>query len=277
VMRPRAADSNKGDFGNILVVAGSRGMSGAAVLCGRAALRAGAGLVHVAVPLGVWPMVAAAEACYLTVPLPEDDQGRFGDVLEQVLDVTAGKDVLALGPGLGRSPLLTKLVTGLVTGISLPIVLDADGLNALESQVDVLSQRTAPLILTPHPGEFARLLRTTTAAVQASRDEHALRFAEAHGVTLVLKGHRSVVTDGRRIYRNLTGNPGLASGGTGDVLTGVIAALLGQGLEPFAAAQLGVHVHGLAGDLARDEVGEISLIASDLLDHLPQVFRNLPH
>ncbi len=155
----------------------------------------------------------------------------------------------------------------------MPLVLDADGLYALEQQTDHLRSRPAPSILTPHPGEFARLLGTDTTTVQSQRQDLAVRFAAEHSVVLVLKGHGTIVTDGRRVYHNTTGNPGMATGGTGDVLTGLIAALLGQGLEPFAAAQLGVHLHGLAGDLARDEVGEVSLIASDLLDYLPRTFR----
>ena len=272
---PRPAASNKGDFGRVLIVAGSRGMSGAAVLCGRAALRAGAGLVYVAVPEAVWPVVAAADPCYLTVPLPQDEQGRVGNAREELLRAAAGKDVLALGPGLGRSDALADLTRAVLAETTVPLILDADGVNVFEGHADGLRGRAAPLVLTPHPGEFARLLGTTAAAVQADREGLAVRFATEHGVVLVLKGYHTLVTDGRRLYRNDTGNPGLATGGTGDVLTGVLAALIGQGLAPFAAAQLGVHLHGVAGDLARDEVGEVSLIASDLLEYLPRVFRGL--
>lgn len=273
---PRPADSNKGNFGRVLVVAGSRGMSGAAVLSGRAALRAGAGLVYLAVPEAIWPVVAAADPCYLTVPLPHDEQGRLGDVADALLETAAGKDVLAVGPGLGRSPRLTNLVGRLLAETAVPLILDADGLNALEGQTERLRDRQAPLLLTPHPGEFGRLLSISPNTVQADREGLAVRFAAEQGVLLVLKGHHTLVTDGRRLYRNTTGNPGLATGGTGDVLTGMIAALMGQGLEPFTAAQLGVHLHGLAGDLARDAVGEVSLIASDVLEYLPRVIRSLP-
>ena len=250
-------------------------MSGAAVLTGRAALRAGAGLVYLAVPDAIWPVVASAEPCYLTVPLPSDAEGRFADAGPGLRAAVHGKDVLAIGPGLGRSEALTRLVLGLITETSLPLILDADGLNAILAKPDCLRGRTAPLILTPHPGEFARLLGTDASMVQANREESATQFAADHGVILVLKGHHSLVTDGQRLYRNTSGNPGLATGGTGDVLTGVIAALIGQGMEPFAAAQLGVHVHGFAGDLGRDEIGEVSLIASDLLEFLPRAFRSL--
>ncbi|MBL8799637.1 MAG: NAD(P)H-hydrate dehydratase [Planctomycetia bacterium] len=267
---PRAAESNKGSFGKVLVVAGSRGMSGAAVLCASAALRGGAGLVYLAVPAGIQPIVAMANPCYLTLGLPEDSDGKFGAALPALTEALHGKDVLALGPGLGQSAALAATVRALVASCPVPLVLDADGLNALVGHTDVLS---GPRILTPHPGEFARLLGVTIAQVQAARQSLAVEFAARHRIVLVLKGHRSLVTDGRRVYINQTGNPGMATGGTGDVLTGLIAALLGQGLEPFAAAQLGVYWHGLAGDLARDAVGEVSLIASDVLDCLPRALR----
>jgi ADP-dependent NAD(P)H-hydrate dehydratase len=267
---PRPADSNKGSFGRVLVVAGSRGMSGAAVLCASAALRGGAGLVYLAVPSGIQPVVAVANPCYLTLALPEDTDGKLGDALPVLLDAIQGKDVVAFGPGLGQSSRITAIVGELAAGCQVPVILDADGLNALRGQTDALAGQR---ILTPHPGEFARLLGTEVAQVQAARQALAVEFAGRHRVVLVLKGHRSIVTDGRRVYVNTTGNPGMATGGTGDVLTGLIAALVGQGLEPFAAAQLGVYWHGLAGDLAREAVGEVSLIATDLLDYLPNAIR----
>jgi NAD(P)H-hydrate epimerase len=275
VLAPRAADSNKGDFGRVLVVAGSRGMSGAAVLCAGAALRGGAGLVYLATPQDVQPITAAANPCYLTVPLPQDGDGRLAAEAEgPLLAAARGKDVLAFGPGVGQGEAILGLLTSLLTHSPAPTVIDADGLNCLVGHTDRIRGRAAPLILTPHPGEFARLTGTSIADVQAHRQEAAVRFAAEHGLVLVLKGHATLVTDGRRVYRNCTGNPGMATGGTGDVLTGLIAALLGQKLEAFAAAQLGVHLHGLAGDLARDDVGEVALIASDLLACLPRALRS---
>lgn len=269
----RRPDSNKGTFGRVLVVAGSRGMSGAAVLCGSAALRAGAGLVTVALPQSVWPVVAAGNPCLLTAPMPEDEAGRFSEAAQgRLTQLAATQDVLAVGPGLGRSRELSALVNVLLV-VDKPLVLDADGLNALEGQTDRLRGRSDPPVLTPHPGEFARLLGIEIAAVQAQRQELAPQFAAEHKLVLVLKGHGTVVTDGRRLYVNTTGNAGMATAGTGDVLTGMIAALMGQGLPAFEAAQLGVHIHGLAGDLARDELGEVSLMATDLLEYLPRAFR----
>lgn len=273
---PRPADSNKGTFGRVLVVAGSTGMAGAAVLCGSAALRGGAGLVRVAVSREILPQVAAGNPCYTTAPLPHDEHGRLAAAAEvELLALASANDVLACGPGLGRSPAVAALVEALVTRTPAPLVLDADGLNAFEGRADRLRGRPGPLVLTPHPGEFARLLGCDPATVQARRQELAARFAAEHGLVLLLKGHRTVVTDGRRLWLNPTGNPGMATAGSGDVLTGLIAALLGQRLEPFAAAQLGAYLHGKAGDLARDAVGEVSLIASDLLDHLPRAFLGL--
>jgi NAD(P)H-hydrate epimerase len=272
MLAPREPESNKGDFGRVLVVAGSRGMSGAAVLCGSAALRGGAGLVTVAGPEDTLPIVAAGNPCYLTAPLSNDREGKLANVTAKVLELVQANDVAAVGPGLGRSAPIAKLIADLVGNIQIPLVLDADGINALINQTDSLKSHTAPIILTPHPGEFARLLDCDVPTIQARRQELAVEFAATFQVILVLKGHGTIVTDGRQVYHNQTGNPGMATGGTGDVLTGLIAALLGQKLAPFAAAQLGVYLHGLAGDLAQEELGQISLIASDLLSFLPKAF-----
>jgi NAD(P)H-hydrate epimerase len=273
VLPPRPADSNKGTFGRVLVVAGSRGMSGAAVLCASAALRGGAGLVCLAIPEELLPLVAPANPCYLTVPLPGDGHGRLGwTALPLLQERIQASTVAVVGPGLGQSPELADVVLGILGGTATPLVLDADALNLLAGHTERLQGHQAPVVITPHPGEFARLLGCDVATVQANREYLPVHFALERGVTVVLKGHGTVVTDGRRLYRNPTGNPGLATGGTGDVLAGLIGALLAQKLEPFAAAQLGVYLHGLAGDLARDEVGEVSLVASDLLTALPRAF-----
>src|SRR6266849_2639070 len=254
----RAADSNKGSYGKDLVVAGSRGMSGAAVLCGSGALRGGAGLV----------IVAVGNPCYLTAPLPQDEHGKLSTLAEaRILELAQVNDIAAIGPGLGQSAEIKQLLSHLIRDIKMPMVLDADGINALAGQTDSLKDHAAPIILTPHPGEFARLIGCDVPTVQARRQELAGQFAQKYDAVVVLKGHGTVVTDGRRVFLNPTGNPGMATGGTGDVLTGLIAALLGQGLEPFAAAQLGVYLHGLAGDLAKEDLGEPSLIATDLIDY----------
>jgi NAD(P)H-hydrate epimerase len=271
----RAPESNKGDFGRVLVISGSRGMSGAAILCASAALRSGAGLVTVAVPEGIQVQVAASNPCYMTAPMPQDGVGCFAREAEpMLLDLCSRCDVVAFGPGIGRGDALADLAVSLITQVDKPLVVDADGLNNVAGRLECLQQRWAPLIFTPHPGEFARLVGQETAQVQENRVELAINFASQHAVLMVLKGHGTIVTDGLKYYVNDTGNPGMATGGTGDVLTGIISALLGQGLEPFAAAQLGVFIHGRAGDLARDRLGEMSLIAADLLDYLGPAFRS---
>ena len=270
---PRAPDSNKAHFGRILVVAGSRGMSGAAILCASAALRAGAGLVKAAVPAEILSIVGAGNPCYMTAALPDAD-GRIALSAFRTLEsLSAAHEVSAIGPGLDRSAELSALMVEMVTKVPNPMVIDADGLNALAGQVEKLRREQTLRIITPHPGEFARLLQVDTKTVQAQRHERAVEFARAQNCVVVLKGQGTVVTDGRRVYQNATGNPGMAKGGAGDVLTGVIAALLGQHLAPFEAAQLGVYLHGLAGDLARDQIGEVSLLATDLLDFLPAAIR----
>jgi NAD(P)H-hydrate epimerase len=258
----------------VLVVAGSRGMAGAAVLAGQGALRAGAGLVRIATPAEVFPAVAGQVACCLTQPLAQTPAGTLALAARRALEgLVAANDVVALGPGLGRHRATDFLVRQMVRETAKPLVLDADGLNAVAGAVEELHDARGPRVLTPHPGEMARLCGAgDTAVVQHDRVGVARRFAREHRCVVVLKGHRTVVTDGDRVCVNMTGNPGMATGGTGDVLTGVIAALIGQGLTPLDAAQLGAHVHGLAGDLAADRMGETSLVASDLLDYLPAAF-----
>jgi NAD(P)H-hydrate epimerase len=279
---PRPPDANKGTFGRILVVAGSRGMSGAAVLCASGALRGGAGLVRVAVPEDILPLVAVGNPCYMTRPLPYDPEGRLrAEAGPELAALLRESTVAVLGPGMGQGGALPELLLGLLQQASGPLVLDADALNNLAAHRDCLDGHAGPVVITPHPGEFARLVGSDVAAVQGRRTELAAEFARTHRLVVVLKGHRTVVTDGLGVYVNATGNPGMATGGSGDVLGGLIAALIGQGLKEFAAAQLGVYLHGLAGDLARDDLGETSLIASDLLHYLPRAFlahtRARPH
>ncbi len=275
----RSADSHKGLFGSVLVVAGGRGMAGAAALVGASALRSGAGLVRVACPAEIQPTVASFEPSYMTYPLANDEDGLISYAkarsdLEMCLEKA---DVVALGPGLGQSEDLRKVVRWLVETVDLPMVVDADALNNLVEQDDLLANPPAPRILTPHPGEFARLTGKTTAVIQGDRESAAAEFAlrGAGKLVLVLKGHQTVVTDGQKVYVNGTGNPGMATGGSGDCLTGVIAALVGQGLSPFDASALGVYAHGLAGDIARDQNGEIGLIAGDVVDSLADAFYHI--
>jgi ADP-dependent NAD(P)H-hydrate dehydratase len=273
---PRRPDAHKGDFGRALLIGGSRGMAGAIALAGKSCLRSGAGLVKLAVPECVLETVAGFEPSYMTVSLVCDSAGcLFAQARDQLRPLIDDATCIALGPGLSRSTELTQLVRGLYTSAPKPMVVDADGLNALAAAADGLSTPAGPRILTPHPGEFARLAKTP-ADKKPTRDEQitdAKRLAATHGIVILLKGHRTIITDGSRLAENSTGNPGMATGGTGDVLTGIITALVCQGLAPFDAAVLGAHVHGLAGDLAAAELGQVSLIASDLLRYLPKAFQ----
>lgn len=273
---PRAPDAHKGHFGLALIVGGSRGMAGAAALAGMAALRSGAGLVRVAVPDVCQDLVAGFEPSYMTAGLESDAAGRIAaPAREAVAGLAEAAAVVALGPGLGRSDQLDALVAWLYANLDRPLVIDADALNALAALPGLPPSPPAPRVLTPHPGEFARLSGGKKVRPE-DRGRAAMQYAAAHGVVLVLKGRGTCVTDGRRLRVNATGNPGMATGGAGDVLTGVIAGLACQGLSTYDAASLGTHVHGLAGDLAAAELGQAPLIASDLVRFLPQAFRKLP-
>jgi ADP-dependent NAD(P)H-hydrate dehydratase len=273
----RPADSNKGMYGSVLVIAGSRGMAGAAALVGASALRSGAGLVRVACPAEVQPTVASFEPSYMTYPLDQDDDGliQFKSARKTIARLLEKADVLAIGPGLGQSPGIRDLVQWVIEEVQIPTLLDADSLNALAGQTETLANLRRPVVLTPHPGEFARLTGRSIGEIQSDREGHALALAQADDLVVLLKGVNTVITDGRRVAINSTGNPGMATGGAGDVLTGVIAALMGQKLPAFEAAQLGAYVHGLAGDIARDQNGMVSLIAGDIVDSLADAFYHL--
>ena len=264
----RRDDAHKGDCGRVLVVAGSRGMSGAACLAGSAALRGGAGLVTLAVPEGILPIVSIYEPSYLTLGLPEDSNGRIRTgAMPRLNDVLSTQSAIAIGPGLGQSAGLLDLVGELYSSVPLPLVVDADALNLLSKRPYLLTrpEEGAPRILTPHPGEFSRLTGLDASVIQQDRQRHAIEFAKKHRVVLLLKGRETIITDGIKLAINTTGNSGLATGGSGDVLTGLIAALLAQGMAALDAAHLGAHLHGVAGDLAAEELSKPGMIASDLL------------
>lgn len=283
LVEPRAPDSHKGNFGHVLILAGSVGKTGAAAMAARAALRAGAGLVTVATTKSAQPVVAALGMEYMTEPLPETEAGTISlGALDRLDELVKGKTALALGPGLGQAPEAAECVRKLVNKHDLPLVLDADGLNAFAGCAESLRPKSiafnSPTVLTPHPGEMARLIGKETAEIQTRRVEAAREFAERHGHILVLKGHRTLIAGpGGQVWVNPTGNPGMATGGAGDVLTGIIAGLLGQHLSRPAheVAAAGVYLHGLAGDIAAEKYGQVSMIAGDLLEAIPRAFQNL--
>lgn len=273
-LKPRPIDAHKGDFGKVCIIAGSRGMSGAAALAGRAALRAGAGLVRVATPKSVLPIVASIEPCFTTIALPEDSSGRISaKAIHTILEVTAQNDAVAFGPGVGISGALRSVLEALLGQEKLRLVVDADGLNNLAGIKSWPARMKAKLILTPHPGEMKRLWSGLfREQPPADRQEQAVKLAQQTRAVVVLKGAGTVVTDGEKIYINKTGNPGMATAGSGDVLTGVITALTGQRLSNFDAAVLGVHIHGSAGDIAAEKLGQTSLIATDIAQALGDAF-----
>jgi len=265
----RAADSHKGDFGRVLVIAGSVGRTGAAHLSAMGALRSGAGLVTVATPRSCVATIASMAPEYMTEPLEETASGTVDfAAIERVLELKA--DVIAVGPGLGQSPGTAAFVQALVERAGVPIVLDADGLNAFAGDPDRLVGRDGvDVIITPHPGEMARLVNMSIEAVQHDRLTFAREFATSHRVHTILKGHRTVIAGPEgRTFVNLTGNAGMATGGTGDVLTGMIAAWFAQLLDAEAACKLAVYLHGTAGDLAEADEGEVALLPSDLIARL---------
>ena len=269
LVRVRAAESHKGDFGRVLIVAGSVGKTGAAHLSALGALRSGAGLVTVATPRSCLPVLAAMGAEYMTEPLDETPAGTIDyAALDRVLDLKA--DVIAIGPGLGQEPSTAALVQALIERVGVPLVIDADALNAFGEEPERLAGRDGvEMIITPHPGEMARLVGTAIEAVQHDRLQTARDFAARHRLHVVLKGHRTIIAGPEdRAFINFTGNPGMATGGTGDVLTGMIAAWFAQLLDTEAACKIAVYLHGAAGDLAEADEGEVSLVATDLVSRI---------
>lgn len=273
-LQPRKVDSHKGLYGKICIIAGSFGFSGAAALSGKAALRSGSGLVRVAVPQSILPIVAGLEPCYTTIPLAEDSSGKISSkAIDSILKAVAENDVIAFGPGAGVSNGVKSVLENLLRQEGIRLVIDADGLNNLALLKNWPDINKANLILTPHPGEMKRLWDSLLRKqMPQDRQATAIEFAQQTKTITVLKGNNTVVTDAEKIYINTTGNPGMATAGTGDVLTGIITSLCGQGLNNFDAAVLGVYIHGLAGDLAAKDKGFISLIATDVIDYLPQAF-----
>lgn len=273
----RPSPAHKGNFGRVLVVAGSRGMTGAACLAGEGALRAGAGLVMVAVPETLHDILEAKLTEVMTTPLPDTGIGSLSKgARERILSLLEGAEVLALGPGLSTVPEVTAMVRELLPSVRVPCVLDADALNALAGAGEILRKVQAPVVITPHPGEMARLLGITPKEIQSDRLSVASKAATTWNVVALLKGARTVVAaPSGAVYINPTGNPGMATAGSGDVLTGVVAALIAQGLEPARAAAAGAYIHGLAGDRAAREKGMMGMVASDILSALPSATREL--
>lgn len=271
----RREDMHKGDCGRVLVIAGSKGMTGAAALCANASLRSGSGLVTVGTPKSEQPVLAVKLTEAMTLPLPEKDGCLAAEAGDVILEKAKMSDVCILGPGLGNAEGLWETVAAILKEKK-PLLLDADGLNAVAEHIDILKCEKADTVLTPHPGEMARLTGISVSEIQENRETVAAEFAKQWGVTLLLKGKDTVIASPRgEVHRNPTGNHGMASGGMGDVLSGVIGSLMGQGLCGYHAAVLGAFLHGLAGDIAANELGEFGMIAGDVLSRLPRAFLSL--
>jgi len=282
---PRPLESHKGMFGHLLIIAGSKGKKGAAAMTSLSALRAGCGLVTTALPNSIGSMIPTIMEV-MTLPVAETEEGTLSLKSEkELLNAIDGKDCVAIGPGLSQNPETVRLILNLIAQIHIPMVIDADGINALATDLSVLSHKKGTIILTPHAGEMARLMGISSETVQQDRIGIASLFAQKWGVIVVLKGAHTIVAapggggsatlaghvapaNGMVSIAN-TGNPGMATAGTGDVLTGIISGFLASGMNPQSAAVLGVVLHGLAGDIARDELGEVSLIASDIINKIP--------
>ena len=274
----RPADAHKGTFGSVLLIAGSAGLSGAAILAGQAALHGGAGLVTVAVPSSIASVVAMGHPSYMTMALEVDESGCLAaGCIPEIESTMQRKAAVAIGPGLGQSVDVRVTVECVNQTCQQPLVLDADALNAFAGIADRLSNRpgNASRIITPHPGEFSRLTGLGTQQIQADRESIAIQFAKQHNVVVLLKGANTVITDGCQIAINATGNSGMATGGSGDVLTGLIVSLLAQGMNAFDAAQLGAHVHGLAGDNAAEVHSQRFMTSVELVQHLDSAWKLL--
>ncbi len=275
LLPPRPRDMHKGKAGRLFLMAGSEGLSGAAVLCALGALRTGAGLVTVGIPKRLHDPLAKKLTEAMLKVLPETEKGTLSlQALPEILKAVEQSDVVGIGPGLSQYPQTQDLIRQVVSRTLRPMVIDADGLNAFAAHAALLGKHRAATVITPHPGEMARLTGLAVEEIQKSRETVARQFSRNCRVVVVLKGEHTVVSniDGE-CYTNDTGNPGMATGGAGDVLTGVIAALIGQGLSIFDSARLGVYLHGLAGDMVASKQGEIGLIASDLIDTIPLAIR----
>jgi len=277
VFHPRPSDVHKGHTGHLLVIAGSPGKTGAAAMTATSAMRAGAGLVTLGIPVSLNPVLETQVMEVMTDPLPETVQGLLGEAsFNRIMDLLSDKKCLAIGPGIGTAPETKMLFKHLLQKNNKPVVIDADGLNILSDHTEILKDLDAPVVLTPHPGEMARLMRTTSADVQKDRIQCARNFAEKFNVHVVLKGARTVVAhpDGR-VFINPTGNPGMASGGMGDVLTGVIAGFIAQGHSPELAAHAGVYLHGAAADSLAKNKGPFGYLATDVMTTLPEAVKTL--
>jgi NAD(P)H-hydrate epimerase len=265
----RDLNAHKGDFGKILLLCGSRGYTGAAALAAMGCLRSGAGLVYLAVPECIYEITAIKVTEAIVLPLPSKGDTYAVDSVDMLRSLLPRMDAVLIGPGMGQSEGTMAVLNEVLTYFKGPVVVDADGLNLLAKHKILLRGRAAPTVLTPHEGEFVRLFPE----FNGKRLQCAVSFAQDFNCVLVLKGHETLVTDSNICYRNLTGNPGMAVGGSGDILAGIIVSLLGQGIDLLQATAMGVWLHGAAGDLSAERLGQYGMLPTDLLDDLPRLMK----
>lgn len=265
----REETAHKGNFGRILLLCGSRGYTGAAALAAMGALRSGAGLVYLGVPESIYAIEAVKLTEPIVFPLPDEDGGYSTDAVGKIAQLLPKMDAVLIGPGIGRSKGAGAVVEYVLASFQGPVVLDADGMNCISAHKDILRGRTSPTVLTPHAGEFARLMPNMT----GDRLNDARTLAQETGAVVVLKGHKTVVTDGTSAYLNTTGNPGMAVGGSGDVLAGIIVSLIGQKVPVLEASACGVWLHGAAGDLCAETIGQYGMLPTDMLEVLPRLMK----
>lgn len=269
ILPDRRADAHKGDFGKILLLCGSRGYTGAAALAAMGALRSGAGLVYLGVPESIYAIEATKLNEAIVFPLPDADGMLSVDALPKILELLPNMDAVLFGPGWGKSEGNFLIAKKILESYEKPVVADADGINILAKHMDIVRERKAPIILTPHPGEFSRM----GGNLEAQRQAAAEAFAREYGCILLLKGRGTVITDGFCTYLNPTGNPGMAVGGSGDVLSGIIVSLIGQGIDPLTAAACGAWLHGGAGDICAEEIGQYGMLPTDMVKVLPRLMK----
>jgi len=269
ILPDRDSYAHKGNFGKILLLCGSRGYTGAAALATMGALRSGAGLVYLGVPESIYAIEAVKLNEAIVFPLPDKDGKLSIDALSEILKMLPGMDAVLFGPGWGKSEANFLIARAILESCEKPVVVDADGINVVAGHMDIVRERKAPTIFTPHPGEFARMGGDNALDRQAAAET----FAREYGCILLLKGHDTVITDGDQTYINTTGNPGMAVGGSGDTLSGVIVSLIGQGINPLEAAACGAWLHGAAGDICAREIGQYGMLPTDMVEALPRLMK----
>lgn len=269
ILPKRSPDTHKGDYGKILLICGCRGYTGAPVFAAMGALRTGAGLVYLAVPESIYPIIAGKVLEPVVIPIPDRNGMIAAEATDMFESIICGMDAVLIGPGLGQSEDTLAITKWVLENFDGPVVVDADGINVISGHKDILRKRTSPTILTPHLGEFARIYGPIT----GKKQDFALAAAKDLNAIILLKGHNSVITDGQTLYVNTTGNPGMAVGGCGDLLAGIITAMLGFGITPLESAAYGAWLHGASGDICRRKIGEYGMLPSDMIYVLPQLLK----